>query len=316
MEILLLLGLLILGFYVLGNKSRLNTQKQETLNRVSDYIRKNNQSYSYRLNIVFQPHWPNIYKEIYNNLSEGPEKDREAWGELSTAEKSASLFQRKYFFTEYYDSSSGLKTRIQRTRFSGGRTSTITVDDFGDTGRVFDVDRVWNLGSWERRQKKEDDEDEFSKLTCSITENAIYYDVVDKVQGGVNYLSTLEGENLFRVPLNEIVQILFVLHKLGLDEHTVISWPDKINKTLNNAGVDYEAYFEYGDFEKLDLKSNYPNLHKALPGLEVSKEKFGGDSNFKNKYNFYSIELEVFEPNDLNKRISDDILEFTSQYST
>lgn len=259
------------------------------------------QPFSYKLDISVEPNWYNLYKKIANPKSE-KEFEKAVEEKIKKLEKDneSSLWGRRYLFTEYHDSVSGLTTRFQRVICPNGKQYFYPVNEFGDHGYVFDSDDKFDAheGEEERNARQ--------KLSVNVGEDFIRNDIFDKYIGGRRSDFDYEKENyVFQFPLSEVFSFLFELGQRfhETEDNPVIKWPDQIEKKFKEYGIDYETHFEYEqelfDIEKHDKgffeKWGKPKI--ALYGKRtentylVSKDK-----------HYYGVELKLFRP-DENERV-------------
>lgn len=260
------------------------------------------QNFSYRLDIGLEPNWFDLYKKASGDK---PEKEIEKEF-IQKRKKSESpeldLWGRRYYFTEYYNSCSGLTTRLQRVIFPNGKQLTYSVDEFGDSGYFFDSDR--GLGS----AIDEKDKDREKKLSVDIREDFIRNDIFDKHIGGPKIDFDYEKNNyLFSFPLWDVFNFLFELGQRfhGIEGNTVIKWPDQIEKKFKEAGIEYETHFDYDpksfDIEKHD-KEFFEKWGKPKICLSSSNRFHSAYLVSKDK-TYYNVKLKIFRPGE-NDRIS------------
>jgi hypothetical protein len=124
------IGIIILWIYYVTNK------------RPSDFGNKDNtlkDNYSYRLDIYIEANWRAIYKKLCSPKSESNWKKFLSEKIRESKDENSSLWGRRYYFTEYYDSISGLTTRFQRIICQNGNQFFYPVDEFGDRGYIFNL---------------------------------------------------------------------------------------------------------------------------------------------------------------------------------
>jgi hypothetical protein len=263
------------------------------------------QNFSYRLDISIEPNWNAIYKRLVNPASDKEyEKLIEKKRKDLDKDDTENLFGRRYYFTEYYDSASGLTTRFQRVIGWNGKQRFYPVDEFGDAGYVFDSDSGLSASideSDEERDKRE-------KLSVEIGEDFIRNDIFDKYIGGPKTGFDYEEENyLFRFPLYEVVNFLFALGQRfhGTERNTIVKWPDEIEKQLDKYGIEYEKFFDY-EPKEFDIaehdKEFYEKWGKPKVSLNSSNRFHSTYFRDKDRTN-YSVKLQIFRPGE-NDRIS------------
>ena len=270
-------------------------------------VHNHEQNFSYKLDISIEPNWREIYKELVN-----PKSDKE-WNKIINEKTkdlkkkdTENLFGRRYHFTEYYDSVSGLTTKLQKTICSDGKEYSNFVNEFGDSGYVFDSDASWNysIHDDEKRTEKRD------RLAVEITEDGIYNNIFDEFIGGKKSFYKKE-DVVLNFPLYEVFNFLFALGQRFHDteNNTVIKWPKQIEKAFKKSGIKYEKYFDYEpeefDIEKHD-KDFFEKWGKPKISLYSSDRFHSTYLVFKNK-TYYSVRLKIFRPEE-NDRISQDNL--------
>ena len=209
-------------------------------------------NFSYKLDIHIEPNWYNLYKNLCNPISEKM-WEKSLSDKINASKKddgSINLWGRQYYFTEFYDSSSGLMTRFQRVICYNGKQYFYPVDEFRDRGFVFDIDSASAVS------ENQDEMDTRDKLSIEIGENFIRNDIYDKCIGGPRPDFDYEEENyLFNFPLYEVFSFLFALGQRfhNAERHNIIKWPDQIEQEFKKSGIEYETYFEY-EPEPFDIK--------------------------------------------------------------
>jgi len=260
------------------------------------------QPFSYRLDITIEPNWNALYKKIVN-----PESDKE-WEKIIEKKRKdldkddiENIFGRRYHFTEYYDSTSGLTTRFQRTYLGNGKHYFRTADEFGDRGYVFGSDGDYEL----------DEMDEKQKLSVEVGEDFIRNDIFDKHIGGARGDWDYEKENyLFRFPLHEVFNFLFALGTRFHDTERkiVIKWPEEIEKKFKEYGIKYETIFDY-EPDELKLEEWDKDFYEKLGKPKVSNisidSRVPGHSAYLSTedHTHYSVALKIFRPGE-NDRIN------------
>lgn len=264
------------------------------------------QNFSYKLEIYIEPRWYEIYKKISNP------KDEEKWEKTTSKkvedfeksdDKSSSLWGRRYIFTEYYDSVSGLTSRFQRVLFWNGGQKFYPVDEFGDAGWVFDADSSLKA----KIDESDDARESREKLSIEIGENFIRNEIFDKYIGGARSGFDYEKENyLFSFPIQEVFDFLLALGTRFHDteNNTIIKWPDQIEAKFKEHGIKYETHFDH------EPKEFNIQEHDAAFYEKWGKPKiclFGG-KRFQSSYligpdgTHYGIDLKIFRPGE-NDRI-------------
>jgi hypothetical protein len=262
------------------------------------------QKFSYKLDIHIEPNWYNLYKKLHNPKSE---KDFEKIVETKIKEiekddGSTNLWGRQYYFTEYYDSASGLIQRFQRVICQNGKQYFYPIDEFDDRGYIFASDyKFFDVReSDEKRNARE-------KLSIDIGEDFIRNDIFDKYIGGPKSDSDYEKENyLFQFPLSDVLSFLFALgHRFhGTERNTIIKWPDQIEKKFKELGIEYETYFDY-DPEPFDIEKYDKEFFEKWGKPKICL--YGGDR-FHSSYfvtkdrTYYGVQLKMFRPGE-NDRI-------------
>ena len=257
-------------------------------------------AFSYRLDISIQPGWYEIYKKLSG------EKSVDAFKKIldeKILDENSDLYHRRYNFTEYYDSVTGLTTRFQRVVLNNGKQYSYSVDEFGDVGFVFESDRQFGtLG--EDRAKRD-------RLSVQVGEDFIRSSIFDKYIGGKRSdFDYEESDYVFRFPLYEIFNFLLTLgtrfHQV--EQNVIIKWPEYIEKKFKEMGIEYETFFDIEpsvfDIEKHD-KALFEKLGK--PKISSSSKDSQFFSTFlKSKENgtYFSVDLKIFRPEE-NDRIGE-----------
>lgn len=211
----LIIGAIIVGIYYFS-KSR---KGAVTSNNMSNIFKQN---FSYKLDIYIEPNWFELYKKTSPGKSEKEIEKEFVEKSEKTEDADDDLVGRRYFFTEYYDSATGLTTRFQRVFILVENSFSTPVDEFGDSGYFFRSD--WGL----RNKESDKDRERRKKLTVDIGENYIRNDIFDKHIGGPRSEFDYEKENyLFQFPLSEIFDFLFALGQRFHDTENkpIIKWP-------------------------------------------------------------------------------------------
>jgi hypothetical protein len=263
-------------------------------------------NFSYKLDIYLEPWWYKIYKKISNPADEKL-WDKETKKKIDNFEKSkdmdSNLYGRRYLFTEYYDSASGLITRFQKVRFWSGEQKFYPVDEFGDRGYIFDEDSSMNASLDETDDARERRE----QLCVEIGENFIRNDIYDKHIGGPRLEIDYEKENyIFSFPLYEVFNFLFALGTRFHDteKNRIIKWPDQIEKSFEEHGIRYETQFVY-EPEEFDIKKHDADFYEkwGKPKVCLYSSDRSSSSYIKGKEDtHYSVTLQIFRPGE-NDRI-------------
>ncbi len=259
---------------------------------------------SYKLDIHIEPWWFKLYK-----IASGEKSEDQLSKEIEAKEKKSedidsNLFGRRYYFTEYYDSATGLTTRFQRVFLPSGKQVFYPVDEFGDSGYFFNSDSGLKSSVNESDKKRE----QRKKLSVDIGDSYIRNDIFDKYIGGPRSDFDYEKENyLFQFPLHEIFNFLLALGQRFHDteNNTIIKWPDHIEKKFKELGIKYETYFDYEpepfDIEKHD-KEFFEKWGKPKISLYSSDRNSGYLTSEKDGTSF-GLSLKIFRPGE-NDRIS------------
>ena len=272
-------------------------KKQGNLNDNMPQIFK--QKFSYKLDIYIEPNWYKIYKKLHSAKSEKEfEKIFEEKHKKMEKDDTSSLWGRRYCFTEYYDSVSGLTTRFQRVIYQNGKQYFYPVDEFGNRGYIFESDSSSHLNIQDKNYEKK--RNEHLKLSVQVGENFIRNDIFDKHIGVPR--SDYEKENyLFLFPLGEVFNFLFTLGQKFHDRENkpIIKWPDNIEKKFKELGIKYEIFFDYEPtefkIEKHD-KELYEKLGKPKTAL------FGDEKGYLSSDEAsYGVNLKIFRPSENNR---------------
>jgi hypothetical protein len=216
---------------------------------------------------------------------------------------SSSLWGRRYYFTEYYESASGLTTRFQRVLCQNGKQYFYPVDEFGDSGYIFDSDRGLNHPFDEDSKHRE----ERDKLSVEIGEDFIRNDIWDKHIGGLKGSWDYEKENyLFSFPLQEVFNFLLALGDRfqGAERNTIIEWPEYIQRKFEEAGIMYEKLFEFEPI-LFDIEAHDKDFFEKIGRPKISSsssDKFHSTYLKDKNGTYYGVELTIFRPGE-NDRI-------------
>ena len=256
--------------------------------------------FSCGLDIHIEPWWFKPYK---NASGEASEKKLSKEKEKKSEDVDPNLYGRRCYFTEYYDPSTGLTTRFQRTFFPSGKQAPYPVDEFGDRGYFFDCDSGLGASANESDEKRE----QRKKLSIDIGDNFIRNDIFDKYIGGPRADFDYEkGGYLFAFPLHEVFNFLFALEQRfhETEANTVIKWPDAIEKKFQELGIKYETFFDYEptefNIEEHD-KEFFEKWGKPKISLH-SSERSGGHLASEKDGTSFGVSLKMFRPGE-NDRI-------------
>ena len=232
--------------------------------------------FCYRFQARLEPKWHEIIKKVFgletkeeqlafgNKLRENPNEDR--------------MIGRKYDFTEFFDSSSGLTTRFERISTST-RSFGNFVGEFGHRGYLLE----WGTPLMPEERRHESG--------IEISEDAIRI--------GCNRdwgLRQMEGERLFVIPINEMIKFSVALQLKFpyISTKQIVKWPEKIDNRLNELGLTYDAAFDYEpklvNFEGED--STFFSEHRR-PQIATTESHW---PSFDAEYAYYEFEVEVFTP--------------------
>lgn len=290
----LIIGAIIVGIYYFS-KSRKGALKSN--NNMTNIFKQN---FSYKLDIYIEPNWFELYKKTSPKKSE-KELEKEFVQKTEKSENADDdLVGRRYFFTEYYDSATGLTTKFQRVFYFSGKQFFYPVDEFGDSGYFFRSD--WGLGN----RESDEDRERRKKLTVQIGENYIRNEIFDKYIGGPRSDFDYEKENyLFQFPLNEIFNFLFALGQRFHDteDKPIIKWPDHIEEKFKELGIKYETFFDYEPTE-FNIEEHDKELYEKLGKPKIAL--YGNEKGYlsANEASF-GVSLKIFRPGE-NDRISND----------
>lgn len=287
----LIIGAITLGIYFFAKAKKQNPTNNNIPEKFKD-------KFSYKLDIHIEPNWYEMYKKLCNPKSE-KEFEKIFEEKCETIRKgNFGLAGRKYYFTEYYDSVSGLTERFQRV-FQNGKQYFYPVDEFGDMGYIFESDNEFGL-----KQNPEK-----GKLSIEIGEDFIRNDVFDKNTGYLRSNFEYKKENyFFHFPLHGVFNFLFALGYRfhNAERNTVIKWPDYIEKKFEEAGIEYEKIFDFEpalfDIEKHD-KDFFEKIGRPKISSSSSDEFESAYPKDKNN-NYYGVELKIFRPGE-NDRIGE-----------
>jgi len=258
---------------------------------------------SYKLDIYIEPWWFKLYKIASGEKSEDNLSKEIEVKEKKSEDIDSNLYGRRYYFTEYYDSATGLTTRFQRVFLPSGKQVFYPVDEFGDRGCFFNSD-LFGTSSDEDDKKRA----ERQKLSVDIGDSFIRNDIFDKYIGGPRSDFDYEKENyLFQFPLLEIFNFLLALGQRFHDteNNAIIKWPDQIEKKFKELGIKYETFFDYEpeqfDIEKHD-KEFFEKWGKPKITLYSSERNSGYLKSEKDGTSF-GVSLKIFRPGE-NDRVA------------
>jgi hypothetical protein len=231
---------------------------------------------SYRLQVSVEPQWAEIIKRVVGFRDEHEQRDFGT--KLRDHLSPDRLLHRKYDFTEFFDSQSGLTIKYQRVS-TPDTTYGFFVREFCDAGHLFG----WN----NPLTPKEDAE----KLELAISEDSIRTHCFDPHTGRRNTM----GPALCTLPLNAIVEFGVTLHrKLELNTNYVLRWSDEIEAALRKANTKYihpDAPLAERKIEKKDHDFFTRYGHPKLAKYESWPAPY-----FENPCCYYSVDLQVFTP--------------------
>lgn len=267
--------------------------------------------FSYRLDIGIEPNWNALYKKAVNPKSEKEwEKIIEKKGKELEKGEDQNMFGRRYHFTEYYDSATGLTTRFQQVRLWNGKQYFYDTDEFGDRGHFFESDSSLGAPLDEDDKSREKRE----KLSVEVGEDFIRNEIFDKYIGGARGDWDYEKENyLFRFPLHDVFNFLFALgtrfHET--ERRMIIKWPDEIEKKFKEYGIKYETIFDY-EPEALKLEEWDKDFYEKIGRPKISNisidSRVPGHSAYlcTDDHTYYRVSLKLFRPGE-NNRIATDL---------
>ena len=302
----LIIAVVIFGIYYFSK-----SKKQHPSENNMPQIFK--QKFSYKLDVTIEPDWTALYKKIikpesekeWEKLVKEREKVEEEWREFNK-DNGEGIFGRRYNFTEYYDSASGLTTRFQKVIYQNGEQCFTPVDEFGNRGYLFGSDSGFHAFVHAFDKDETDEKREArKKLTVEIGEDFIRNDIFDKHIGGPR-LDYEEENYLFQFPLFDVFNFLFALgHRFhGTEGNTIIKWPDQIEKKFKELGIEYETYFDY-DPEPFDIEKHDKEFFEKWGKPKIclySGDRFDSGYLVTKDKTYYGVQLKMFRPGE-NDRI-------------
>jgi hypothetical protein len=110
-------------------------------------------------------------------------------------------------------------------------------------------------------------------------------------------LRQMEGERLFVIPINEMIEFSVGLQLKFpyMSTNQIVKWPEKIDNRLKKLGLTYDAAFDY-EPELVNLEgedSTFFSEH-GRPQIAATKSHMG--PYFDAEYAYYHFELEAFTP--------------------
>lgn len=263
--------------------------------------------FSYKLDIHIEPWWFKLYKKASGEASEKKLSKEIEEKEKKSEDVDSNLYGRRYYFTEYYDSSTGLTTRFQRVFLPSGKQVFYPVDEFGDRGYFFESDSGLKASLDETDEKRAKREN----LSIDIGDSFIRNNIFDKYIGGPRADFDYEKENyLFTFPLYEIFNFLFALGQRFHDAetNTIIKWPDAIEKKFKELGIKYETFFDHGPTEFNIEEHDKEFFEKwGKPKISLySSERESGYLTSEEDGTSFGVSLKIFRPGE-NDRIASNV---------
>jgi len=296
----ILIGIVVAVVYYVSRTKKHAPSNNTTFFSEQETIKK----YSYRLTISFEPNWYQVLKKIHN-----PKNEKE-WESISKKiekvkkDHDKDLCGRRYYFTEFFDSATGLITRFQHTILPNGKQLFSILDKFGDAGYIFEADHKFDLNESEEEKNARD------KFTIEIGEDFIRNEIWEKNIGGLKYDFEYEKENyLFSFPLYDVFNFKMAMGQRfeGAEENVILEWPDKIKKQFDSLGIKYEVI---SDFEPsiFNIEEYDKEFYQKMGKPKIAS---GGPDKFLSAYlssdlAYYKVSLKLFRP-DENYRISENI---------
>lgn len=246
--------------------------------------------FSYKLDITVEPNWYKVYERICNPKSE-IEFAKYIEEKVKKSDSDSDLWGRRYHFTEFYDSVSGLTSRFQTTFSNNGKRYYFATDNFGDFGYIFNSDQKVDFDNGSGR----------GKFGVEITESSIKNNALDQNIGGRS-ISKRE-DYLYTFPLDDVFSFLFTLGQRfhEAEGNSVIKWPDHIENKFRELGIKYETYFDY-EPEQFDIEKEDKEFYEKIGKPKIAL--YGNDRGFLSSdlVDSYWVKLKVFRP-DENDRI-------------
>ena len=178
-------------WYVLAGAVHRGANQIEHVSASADTVTPR-EPFHYSLRIRVEPQWAEIIKKVVGLA----EDERTAFGEkIGQNLREDCMLNRKYVFTEYFDATSGMMVKYQRTdllRGSRWESWGNFVDEFGDAGYLF--------GSSSPLMPDSDHE----KYSIHVTEYGIRTNCFEF--GSASHWR--EGDHLFFIPTDAIVEFL------------------------------------------------------------------------------------------------------------
>lgn len=268
------------------------------------------EDFAYKLTVSLEPNWYQIIKRLYKPDSDNEWEKLEKKLEKIKKDPDVDLVGRRYLFTEFYDSRSGMTSRFQRTFYPNGKQVLACVEEFGDGGYLYEAlrDEVWNKIMNEKKRDK--GEEEQQNLAIQIGENYIRKNIFDKYVGGMKYDFDFEDKDyVFHFPLHDIFNFLFALGQRFYDteDRTIVKWPDKIEQQFKKLNIKYETYFDF-EPKLFDIEEHDSEFYQKMGKPKVS---LYSDSQFQKGYlssdeAYFSVSLKLYRPDSFeNNRITE-----------
>lgn len=262
------------------------------------------QNFSYRLDIHIEPNWIDMYAKLLGKKRDDKFYHKLLEEKFKSSDPETDLMHRRYSFTEYYDSVSGLITRLQTTTLSDGKRRTFPVDEFGDRGYIFRSDLFADHSANESLEERA----ERDKVSVEVGDNFIRSGIYDKYIGGPKSSFDYEASDyIFRFPLSDVFNFLLALGTRfhGTEQNLIIKWPEQIEKRFKEFGIKYETQFDH-EPDVFNIEKHDKEFFEQIGKPTISSSR--NDSQFFNTYlttednTHYSVSLKIFRPEE-NDRI-------------
>ncbi|SRR6266404_5640737 len=236
--------------------------------------------FSYCLKMRIEPQWGEIIKRVVG--LKNAQEQTDFGNKLREYRQTDRMINRRYDFTEFFDTSTGLTLKYQRVHLDD-KTYSNFVDEFGDAGYL--------LG----RDSSLMPDDQREKYQIKISEHSIQTECFDNNTG---QLVSWSGDVLFEFPIDPILEFGVALQLQFPDDLTtnnILKWPDKIETALRSKGTKYETIFDFTPSERnLEKENREFFLRYGRPKLATLKS--WPTPYFEGPCCYYSVELQVFTP--------------------
>jgi len=232
--------------------------------------------FSYRLKISMEPDWAEIIRQAVGLKDE--REQREFGLKLPNPPQPDRMLHKRYDFTEFFDSRSGLTVKFQRIHLDGATYSGF-VKGFRDGGYLFG------------RTNPLLPEEQNDKCLIEVTEHSIGIGFFDR-----NIGSTFTNDPIFAVPIDALLEfgVALQLRFPDLTTSHVLKWPESIEMALQRRGTQYKTMFDFTPDER-DLEDEDREFFERYGRPKLATTASWPTPYFLAPSCYYCIELEVFD---------------------